>query len=124
MAYERDFSHIPYDCPLVSYFSLTLFFRVLNLNRRPLGYVDVARLKQKWESCEAKPVRSQPLLIYTNFLLVLQDDKVSQYVIHFNRSSDHPYTTITPLTPLSDLEEFLKKNVFALGMSFYFPSLL
>lgn len=35
-------------------------FRVLNWNRRPLGYVDVANLKEKWESGEAKPVRSLP----------------------------------------------------------------
>lgn len=33
----------------------------------------------------------------------------------FQRSSTEPYTTITPLSPLSDLEKFLKKNIFALG---------
>jgi len=81
MAYERDFSHIP----------------VLNRNRRPLGYVDVAKLKKFWESGEADPA-----------------DKVSQYMTHFNRSSSQPYTIITPLTPLTELEEFLKKNIFAL----------
>ena len=40
----------------------------------------------------------------------------------FRRSSKEPYTLITPLTPLSDLEEFLKATVFALGeriMLFY-----
>lgn len=46
-----------------------------------------------------------------------QDDKVSQYMTKFKRSSTEPYTTITPLSPLSDLEGFLKINIFALGMS-------
>ncbi|KAF8962297.1 hypothetical protein BDZ97DRAFT_1825497 [Flammula alnicola] len=81
MAYERDFSHIP----------------VLNRNRRPLGYVDAAKLKEKWEAGQANP-----------------DDKVSQYMTKFKRTSSEPYTTITPLSPLSELEEFLKTNIFAL----------
>ncbi|KAF9480924.1 hypothetical protein BDN70DRAFT_855956 [Pholiota conissans] len=81
MAYERDFSHIP----------------VLNKSRRPLGYVDVAKLKEQWEAGKAN-----------------QNDKVSQYMTKFKRSSTEPYTTITPLSPLSDLEEFLKTNIFAL----------
>lgn len=33
----------------------------------------------------------------------------------FKRSSKQPYMTITPLTPLVDLEKFLKDNIFALG---------
>ncbi|KAJ3514093.1 hypothetical protein NLJ89_g2572 [Agrocybe chaxingu] len=81
MAYERDFSHIP----------------VLNQNRRPLGYLDVAKLKQKWEAGQASP-----------------DEKVSQYMTKFKRVSTEPYTIITPLSPLSELEEFLKTNIFAL----------
>ncbi|KDR72528.1 hypothetical protein GALMADRAFT_252661 [Galerina marginata CBS 339.88] len=81
MAYERDFSHIP----------------VLDRNRRPLGYVDVAKLKAKWEAGQANP-----------------DDKVSQYMNKFKRTASEPYTIITPLTPLSELEEFLKTNIFAL----------
>ncbi|KAF8801082.1 hypothetical protein BYT27DRAFT_7198658 [Phlegmacium glaucopus] len=81
LAYERDFSHIP----------------VLNRRRRPLGYVDVAKLKEKWEAGQANP-----------------DDKVSQYMTKFNRTSSEPYTTITPLSPLSELEDFLKTNIFAL----------
>ncbi|KIM42267.1 hypothetical protein M413DRAFT_444702 [Hebeloma cylindrosporum] len=81
MAYERDFSHIP----------------VLDRNRRPLGYVDVAKLKEQWESQKANP-----------------DDKVSQYMTKFKRTSTEPYITITPLSPLSELEEFLKTNIFAL----------
>lgn len=32
----------------------------------------------------------------------------------FKRSSKDPYTIITPMTPLSELEEFLKATVFAL----------
>jgi hypothetical protein len=35
----------------------------------------------------------------------------------FKRSSSNPYTVITPLTPLEDLEEFLKDNIFAIGTS-------
>jgi hypothetical protein len=33
----------------------------------------------------------------------------------FNRTSSEPYTVITPLSPLSELEDFLKINIFALG---------
>ena len=33
----------------------------------------------------------------------------------FNRTSSEPYTIITPLSPLSELEDFLKTNTFALG---------
>jgi len=81
LAYERDFSHIP----------------VLDRRRRPLGYVDVAQLKEKWEAGQANP-----------------DDKVSQYMTKFDRTSPEPYTIITPLSPLSELEDFLKTNIFAL----------
>ncbi|KAF5318666.1 hypothetical protein D9619_010761 [Psilocybe cf. subviscida] len=81
LAYERDFSHIP----------------VLNRNRRPLGYVDVAKLKTQWEAGEANP-----------------DDKVHQYMTKFKRTSSEPYTIISPLSPLAELEEFLSKNLFAL----------
>ncbi|KAH6909545.1 hypothetical protein BKA70DRAFT_1148760, partial [Coprinopsis sp. MPI-PUGE-AT-0042] len=80
-AYERDFSHIP----------------VLDKSRKPVGYVEVARLKQTWEAGQASP-----------------DDKVSKYMTKFNRSSGQPYSLITPMSPLSDLEGFLKDNLFAL----------
>ncbi|KAG2003381.1 hypothetical protein CC2G_003989 [Coprinopsis cinerea AmutBmut pab1-1] len=81
-AYERDFSHIP----------------VLDRSRRPLGYIDVPRLKKKWEAGGASPT-----------------DKVSNYMTKFNRTSTgKPYALITPMSPLSDLEEFLKDNLFAL----------
>jgi len=81
LAYERDFSHIP----------------VLDRRRRPLGYVNVAKLKEKWEAGQANP-----------------SDKVSRYMTKFNRTSAEPYTIITPLSPLSELEDFLKTNIFAL----------
>ncbi|KAF8624991.1 hypothetical protein AX15_005622 [Amanita polypyramis BW_CC] len=80
-AYERDFSHIP----------------VLNSKRRPLGYIDVAALKTKWEAGLADP-----------------NDKVNQYMTKFNRNSSEPYTLITPMSSLVDLEKFLEKNLFAL----------
>ncbi|KAH8083339.1 hypothetical protein BXZ70DRAFT_958491 [Cristinia sonorae] len=81
LAYERDFSHIP----------------VLDRNRRPLGYLDVASLKKKWETGQAHP-----------------DDKVSKFMSKFNRSASEHYTLITPSTPLSELEAFLENNIFAL----------
>ncbi|KAF9068848.1 hypothetical protein BDP27DRAFT_1383423 [Rhodocollybia butyracea] len=81
LAYDRDFSHIP----------------VLDKNRRPLGYVEVSKLKEMWESGQANP-----------------NDKVSQYMTKFKRTSSEPYTLITPLTPLDELEKFLGENIFAL----------
>lgn len=58
-AYERDFSHIP-SVSLARFFAcvLTLEFgcSVLNSKRRPLGYIDVAALKAKWEAGVADPV--------------------------------------------------------------------
>lgn len=81
LAYDRDFSHIP----------------VLNRQRRPIGYVDVADLKAKWEAGQANP-----------------DDRIASYMTKFKRSPYEPYTLITPLTSLSDLEEFLERNIFAL----------
>ncbi|KAF8218942.1 hypothetical protein L208DRAFT_1427161 [Tricholoma matsutake] len=77
LAYERDFSHIP----------------VLDRNRKPLGYVDVARLKEG----QADP-----------------RDPVRKHMTKFKRTSSHPYTLITVYTPLTELEEFLKTNIFAL----------
>ena len=44
-----------------------------------------------------------------------QDDKVVKYMTKFERSRDQAYTVITPSTPLAELEEFLKQNIFALG---------
>ena len=38
----------------------------------------------------------------------------------FNRTSSEPYTIITPLSPLSELESFLKTNIFALGTILYY----
>jgi len=81
LAYDRDFSHIP----------------VLDRRRRPLGYLDVANLKEKWEAGNADP-----------------NDKVLKYMTKFKRNSSEPYTLITPLSSLADLEEFLKTNIFAL----------
>ncbi|KAK2461037.1 hypothetical protein APHAL10511_006978 [Amanita phalloides] len=80
-AYERDFSHTP----------------VLNSNRRPLGYIDVAALKAKWEAGLANP-----------------DDKVLKYMTKFKRNTSEPYTLITPMSSLADLERFLGDNLFAL----------
>ncbi|KAG6831061.1 hypothetical protein H0H92_012984 [Tricholoma furcatifolium] len=81
LAYERDFSHIP----------------VLDRRRRPLGYLDVAKLKEKWEAGKTNP-----------------EDKVSHYMTKFLRTASEPYTVITPLTTLAELEQFLQTNLFAL----------
>jgi len=81
LAYDRDFSHIP----------------VLADDRKPLGYIDVTALKQRFEAGEANP-----------------SDLVKKHTIKFNRSPSHPYTIITPLTPLDELETFLNHNLFAL----------
>ncbi|KAF7350473.1 CBS domain-containing protein [Mycena venus] len=80
-AYERDFSHIP----------------VLDRQRRPLGYIDVATLKTQWEAGNTDA-----------------SDKVINYMTKFKRTVSQPYTLITPYTPLAELEEFLKQNIFAI----------
>lgn len=36
----------------------------------------------------------------------------------FIRNESHPYTVITPDTPLAELAEFLRHNIFALGESY------
>ncbi|KAJ7512038.1 hypothetical protein B0H11DRAFT_1949469 [Mycena galericulata] len=70
---------------------------VLDRHRRPLGYIDVATLKAQWEAGNADA-----------------NDKVMNYMVRFKRTASEPYTVITPLTPLTELEEFLKKNIFAI----------
>ncbi|CAK5262834.1 unnamed protein product [Mycena citricolor] len=80
-AYERDFSHIP----------------VLDRLRKPLGYIEVATLKSKWEAGQADA-----------------SDTVLNYMTKFKRTAAQPYTVITPYTPLSELEEFLGRNIFAI----------
>ena len=46
-----------------------------------------------------------------------QNAKASLYMIKFQRSPSTPYTVVTPLTPLGDLEAFLAHNIFAISMS-------
>jgi len=81
LAYERDFSYIP----------------VLSKERKPVGYVDVAVLKRKWEVGEAQP-----------------DDSILAHTTHFKGGRSRPYAVITPWTDLADLEAFLKDNDFAI----------
>ncbi|KAG1811766.1 uncharacterized protein BJ212DRAFT_488741 [Suillus subaureus] len=85
-AYDRDFSHIP----------------ILNRDRRPLGYVDVAALKEKWEAGTASP-----------------NDSISKYMTKFNRSASQYHTLITPLTPLAELAEFLRPRSVPVHRSLY-----
>ncbi|KAG8879617.1 hypothetical protein FRB97_001581 [Tulasnella sp. 331] len=81
LAYERDFS----------------FFPVLSKERKPLGYVDVAALKAKWEARTASP-----------------DDSIMAHTTRFKRRKSEPYTVITPWTDLAELEAFLAHNQFAI----------
>ena len=72
MAYERDFSHVPYALILYPPSSLhSHILSVLNTNRRPLGYVDVANLKEKWESSQANPVSPLSLVPLIVFVICL-----------------------------------------------------
>ncbi|KAJ7627611.1 hypothetical protein DFH06DRAFT_1227660 [Mycena polygramma] len=70
---------------------------VLDRHRRPLGYIDVATLKAQWEAGSADA-----------------SDKVINYMTKFKRTASQPYTLITPYTPLAELEDFLKDNIFAI----------
>jgi len=83
LAYDREFSYIP----------------ILDKNRRPLGYVDVAALKKAWEADE-----------------IDANDQVINLTTKFDRSRTRArqYQVITPDTPLEILEEFLQTNEFAL----------
>jgi len=59
LAYERDFSHIPsVRSPASVLFQLLKIgtLSVLDRRRRPLGYVDVTKLKEIWEAGQANPV--------------------------------------------------------------------
>jgi hypothetical protein len=72
LAYDRDFSHIPYvteprSCPKpVVHVQPPITKRninsVLGKRRNLLGYIEVATLKKKWEAGEVNPVS-----IYRNF---------------------------------------------------------
>ncbi|KAK7019026.1 CBS domain-containing protein [Favolaschia claudopus] len=44
----------------------------------------------------------------------IDSDKVVDYMTKFKRVASQPYTLITPYTPLAELEEFLKHNIFAI----------
>ncbi|RSH81508.1 hypothetical protein EHS25_006865 [Saitozyma podzolica] len=73
---------------------------VLNDRRKPIGYLYIPDLKSKSEKGEAG-----------------LEDPLSRHVTHFPLSSKtHPYTIISPMTPLEDLEDFFAaRNVdFAL----------
>ncbi|WWC85875.1 uncharacterized protein L201_000742 [Kwoniella dendrophila CBS 6074] len=83
-AYEREFDQLP----------------ILNERRKPIGYLHVPTLKQKFQAGSIR-----------------EDDPVSKSVTHFPLSSkSHPYTVIQPLTPLEELEHFFisKGTDFAL----------
>ncbi|KAH7100067.1 hypothetical protein BKA62DRAFT_620594 [Auriculariales sp. MPI-PUGE-AT-0066] len=82
LAYERDFSFIP----------------VLSRTRKPIGYIDVASLKSKFESGNTNP-----------------DDTIRSHMTRFDLSRKRAdYTVITPMTGLADLEAFLLHALFAL----------
>ncbi|THH08172.1 hypothetical protein EW145_g2883 [Phellinidium pouzarii] len=74
---------------------------ILSRERKPLGYLDVTALKAKWEAGQADP-----------------NDNVLKYMMKFKRGPSQTYTLITPDTPLNELEDFLKNNLFALASQF------
>ena len=45
-----------------------------------------------------------------------KDDPVLKYIVKFKRNPNYGYKLITPWTPLSELEDFLNTNSFALGV--------
>jgi hypothetical protein len=49
-------------------------------------------------------------------LICFQSEKVINVMSRFKRTASQPYTLITPYTPLAELEEFLKHNIFAIGV--------
>lgn len=44
-----------------------------------------------------------------------KNDKVYKYMTKFKRNPSEPYTLISPMSSLVDLEKFLETNLFALG---------
>src|ERR1700761_6261747 len=66
LAFDRDFSHIPLVlCSAFSVRFLKATRRVLTKEKKPLGYIDVTALKEKFQAGKANPVRltSRPALI-------------------------------------------------------------
>ncbi|KAI9635831.1 uncharacterized protein MKK02DRAFT_44526 [Dioszegia hungarica] len=77
-AYEREFDQLP----------------VLSDRRKPIGYLNVPSLKEKYKRGEAR-----------------DDDQLYRHTTHFPLASkSHPYTVITPDTPLEELEEFFRSK--------------
>jgi len=72
---------------------------VLSKDRKPLGYLDVTSLKSRWEAGDAN---------------LNPNEEVLAHITKFIRSASHPYTLITPATPLAELEAFLHENIFAI----------
>ena len=61
LAYDRDFSHIPYVPPRDSPHPPPLTAcSVLGRHRNLLGYIEVGALKKKWEAGEVNPVSILP----------------------------------------------------------------
>lgn len=62
LAYERDFDYIPwvftFDSVRTTRQQFTRQFSVLNKCRKPIGYLDVGALKEKWEAGQADSVRT------------------------------------------------------------------
>lgn len=99
--------------------------RILSEERKPIGYIDVAVLKAKWEAGQATPVCCKQAVIrgylinyaLLDIVITCQEDNVLKHMTKFRRNSSNRYKVITPFTPLDELEDFLKVNLFAIGMS-------
>ncbi|ODN76169.1 hypothetical protein, variant [Cryptococcus amylolentus CBS 6039] len=67
---------------------------ILNHKRKPIGYLDIPSLKQKLSAGA-----------------VTEHDPVSKLTNYFTISNpSNPYTVISPLTPLEELELFFEKR--------------
>ncbi|KAI5453356.1 hypothetical protein NCC49_005835 [Naganishia albida] len=89
-AYEREFDQLP----------------VLNENRRPIGYLDVKLIKQKFEQGRADP--NDPIRKHTTLFHPFTTPSSASAA-----SSTQTYQVIHPLTPLQDLEAFFDAQAAA-----------
>lgn len=124
-AYDRDFDHLPWVAFVLLMWSRLNLNSILNAKRRPIGYLDIPSIKGQFK--DSKINGDEPVCKYANraaghWTLMKLLICVASQMIHFSLSSrSHPYTVISPLTPLEELEEFFKSRRidFALGESIW-----
>jgi hypothetical protein len=99
LAYERDFDYIPwvFNSAFVRTTGqqFTPQISVLNRCRKPIGYIDVGALKEKWEAGQADPVRTSTLTftardltdVYAEYKGIVVHDQVP--TVDFNTLHRH-----------------------------------